>query len=58
MKRSMTDVVFAGLGFLMGGVVGIGTIICAFLVGPVADFFLPINGKMVEGILRRFNFRS
>ena len=53
--RVLTDVVFAGLGFLMGGVVGIGTIICAFLVGPVADFFLPINGKMVEGILGKFN---
>ena len=53
--RVLADVVFAGLGFLMGGVVGIGTIICAFLVGPVADFFLPINGKMVEGILGKFN---
>lgn len=56
--RVLADVVFAGLGFLMGGVVGIGTIICAFLVGPVADFFMPINGKMVEGILGKFNFRS
>lgn len=51
--RVLTDVVFAGLGFFMGGVVGIGTIICAFLVGPVADFFLPINEKMVAGILKK-----
>lgn len=29
----------------------IGTIICAFLVGPVAGFFLPRNERIIEKII-------
>ena len=46
--RIIVDVCFVAAGFLLGGKVGLGTIICAFLVGPVAGFFLPVNGRLVD----------
>ena len=52
--RIIVDVCFAGIGFLLGGTVGIGTVICAFLVGTVAGFFMPVNQKLIERILDRF----
>lgn len=45
--RVVVDFAFVGIGFLCGGTPGIGTIICAFLVGPVAGFFLPRSEKLV-----------
>ena len=51
--RVAVDAVFTATGFLLGGVAGIGTLICMFLVGPVAGFFLPINGRMVEKMIRK-----
>ena len=47
------DAAFALAGFLLGGQVGVGTLICVALVGPVAGVFLPINEKMVAGVLDR-----
>ena len=52
--RIVVDAAFTLLGFLLGGVAGLGTLICMFLVGPVAGFFLPVNGRMVERIVRRW----
>ena len=46
--RIIVDVCFVAAGFLLDGKVGLGTIICAFLVGPVAGFFLPVNGRLVD----------
>ena len=37
----------------MGGTVGLGTVICAFLVGTVAGFFLPVNKKLVTAVLKK-----
>ena len=51
--RLIVDAVFALAGFLLGGQVGVGTLICVALVGPVAGIFLPINEKMVAGVLDR-----
>lgn len=51
--RIVVDFSFVLVGFLFGGVIGIGTIICAFLVGPVAGFFLPVNGRLIEKIITR-----
>lgn len=51
--RIAVDVSFVAAGFLMGGAFGVGTIICACLVGPVAGFFLPRSERMVAGILHR-----
>lgn len=50
--RLLVDALFAGLGFLLGGTVGAGTLVCIALVGPVAGIFLPINEKMVRRILK------
>ncbi len=49
--RLLVDAVFTLIGFLFGGVVGAGTIVCVALVGPVAGFFLPINERMIKKIL-------
>lgn len=49
--RIIVDVCFVAVGFLLGGKVGLGTIICAFLVGPVAGFFLPMNGRLVDRVI-------
>lgn len=51
--RIVVDAAFAAAGFLLGGKIGIGTIICAFVVGPVAGIFLPINEKIIEKIIRK-----
>lgn len=52
--RVAVDALFAFCGFLLGGTVGLGTLICMFLVGPVAGVFLPVNGRIIEGIVSRF----
>lgn len=52
--RIIVDVSFVVIGFVLGGSLGIGTIICAFCVGPVAGHFLPINEKIVNGVLKKF----
>lgn len=49
--RIIVDVCFVVLGFVLSGSVGIGTVICAFLVGPVADIFLPFNEKLVNKLV-------
>ena len=46
--RIIVDVSFVVIGFILGGSFGIGTLICAFLVGPVANIFLPFNGNLVD----------
>lgn len=52
LTRVITDVSFVGLGFLLGGRVGLGTLVCAVLVGMVAERFLPLNEKLVARVLR------
>ncbi|MCR5576289.1 MAG: hypothetical protein K6F56_04710 [Oscillospiraceae bacterium] len=51
--RIATDVFFVLSGFLLGGKFGIGTIICAFLVGPVAEFCMPFSAGLVKKCLQR-----
>ena len=53
--RVVVDCSFVLAGFLMGGVFGVGTLICACLVGPVAGFFLPRSGKIVDGIVGKMS---
>lgn len=50
--RIIVDFSFIAVGAVLGGVFGPGTLICAFLVGPVADFFMPLSGRIVDRILR------
>ena len=51
--RIIVDVSFVVIGFVLGGSLGIGTIICAFCVGPVAGYFLPINEKIINHMLKK-----
>lgn len=50
--RVIVDISFVLLGMLMGGVFGSGTLVCAFLVGPVAGIFLPINERLINKALK------
>lgn len=50
--RILVDVSFALMGFLLGGTVGLGTIICACLVGPTAQVFLPFSEKLCGRFLK------
>ena len=56
--RIIVDVSFVLVGFLLGGSVGVGTIICAAVVGPVAGFFMPFNEKMVHNVLKMCGFQK
>lgn len=49
--RIIVDVCFAVAGFILGGTVGLGTIICAFLVGPTAQVFFPISERLCKRFL-------
>ena len=51
LTRIAADAVFALVGWLLGGTVGLGTLACMFLVGPIAGFFLPINGRLVDRLI-------
>ena len=55
MVRITTDVLFVLAGYLLGGKFGIGTVICAFLVGPVAEFCMPFSTALVKSCLGRFS---
>ena len=50
--RIAVDVCFAALGFLLGGTLGLGTVVCACLVGPTAQIFLPISGRICGRFLK------
>ena len=52
--RVGVDLSFAAIGFLLGGVVGVGTLVCAFLVGPAAQRFFPLSQRLCEAALRQF----
>lgn len=51
--RIVVDVGFALIGLLLGGTLGLGTVICAFLVGPTAQLFLPISEKLCNKCLAK-----
>jgi len=51
--RVAVDVCFALIGWLLGGVVGLGTVVCAALVGPSAQLFLPVSGRLCDFCLRK-----
>ena len=52
--RILVDASFALVGWLLGGTVGLGTLVCMFLVGPVAGFFLPLSEKLVARVVGKF----
>ena len=51
--RVAVDVLFAKASWLLGGTVGLGTLICAFVVGPAAQLFMPLSRRLVEVCLSK-----
>lgn len=51
--RVLVDIFFALTGFLLGGIAGVGTLVCAGLVGPCAQVFLPVSGKLCDFCLNK-----
>ena len=48
--RICCDLFFIIAGFLLGGTVGVGTIVAAFLVGPIVQIFRPIHEKNIQNL--------
>ena len=48
LTRIAVDAAFTLLGWLLCGTAGIGTLIYMFLVGPAAEIFLPVNGRIID----------
>ena len=51
--RVIVDFSFVLIGVILGGVFGVGTLFCAFLVGTAAGFFMPVSRQIVEWILEK-----
>ena len=51
--RIIVDVCFAAVGFVLGGTLGLGTIVCACLVGPTAQIFMPFSEKLCNRFLHK-----
>ena len=50
--RLLCAAVFGGLGWALGGVVGVGTVVAVLLVGPVVQFFLPLSSRIANVCIR------
>lgn len=50
--RIITDAAFVVIGLVLGGTAGIGTLICVFVVGPVAGFIMPLCEKIINKIVK------
>lgn len=48
--RIAVDLTLVAAGFLLGGVIGVGTIAGALLTGPVTQFFSPFHLKATRRI--------
>ena len=46
--RTSLEVTVVVLGFALGGIVGVGTVLYALLIGPIVQFFLPMLTVRVE----------
>ena len=50
--RVVCDLFFVALGWILGGTVGVGTVVAVFLTGPLVQFWLPKTRVPVQMILR------
>lgn len=48
------DVLYVVVGWLLGGTVGVGTIVGAFLTGPMVQFFRPATEKVTSRMMNGF----
>lgn len=46
--RTSIEVTVLAIGWLLGGVVGVGTVLYALLIGPIVQFFLPLLTVRVD----------
>jgi uncharacterized protein len=51
--RNMMEVIVFIIGWLLGGPVGIGTVLIAFILGPVVGYSLPVCKKILTAIINR-----
>lgn len=62
--RIITDLICTAIGFAFGGPVGIGTVITAFLMGPVVSFFNKnvseklLSAKLSDMVVRVYDLTS
>ena len=52
--RMGCDAVFMIIGLILGGTVGLGTVLAVFLVGPVAQWFMPHSERLVKRCFSTF----
>lgn len=52
--RVIVDFSFVLVGVILGGTFGIGTLVCAFVVGTAAGYFMPVSHQLVERTLMKF----
>jgi|SRR5918912_3664989 hypothetical protein len=60
LARTMVEASVLGVGWILGGTVGIGTLLYAACIGPLAHYFLPrltvrngTSGALTEGLSPR-----
>lgn len=56
--RVIVDFTFFFIGMLLGGVYGVGTLICAFVVGTAAGIMMPYSKKIVNMMLSKGKITS
>jgi uncharacterized membrane protein YczE len=44
--RTSLEVAVLSVGWLLGGTVGIGTVVYALAIGPLAHVFIPVFGRL------------
>ncbi|MGL4345658.1 MAG: YczE/YyaS/YitT family protein [Cellulosilyticaceae bacterium] len=44
--RMVCDALLGVVGFSLGGIVGVGTILCILLIGPIIEAFMPIISRI------------
>lgn len=50
--RASLDTIYMIIGISLGGVIGIGTVLCIVLLGPLMDFFFPKVDRIVSCVLK------
>lgn len=45
------DFLYASLGFCLGGVLGMSSVMAVLLVGPAAQFFFPVARRVVDAVV-------
>ena len=48
--RIAVDLLFAALGFVLGGTLGVGPIAAAVLIGPIVQLCLPVSQKLIHKV--------